>query len=75
MKDAANENSADNCRINNKKTVTSKSFKYKTKIIGGTSDDENTLDTEVAVPLEYLSNLRRSLGLPLINCEIELDLS
>ena len=35
-------------------TVTSKSFEYKTKIIGNTPDDDNTLDTEVAVaPLKY----------------------
>ena len=59
---AANENNANNYRINNNKTVASKSFTYKTKIIGSTPDDDNTLDTEVAVPLKYLSNLRRSLG-------------
>ena len=29
----------------------------------------------MAVPLKYLSNVWRSLDLPLINCEIELDLS
>ena len=30
---------------------------------------------EVVVPLKYLSNFWRSLDLPLINCEIELDLT
>ena len=32
-------------------------------------------DAEVVVPLKYLSNFWRSLDLPLINCEIEIDLS
>ena len=38
-------------------------------------NDSNTLDTDVVVPLKYLSNFQRSLDLPLINCEIKLDLS
>ena len=33
------------------------------------------LDSEVVVSLKYLSNFWRSLDLPLINCEIKLDLS
>ena len=40
-----------------------------------TPNDNNTLDTEVVVPLKYLSNFLGFLDLPLINCEIELDLS
>ena len=32
------------------------------------------LDTEVFVPLKYLSKFRRSLDLPLINCETEINL-
>ena len=31
-------------------------------------------NTEVTIPLKYLNNLWRSLDLPLINCEVELDL-
>ena len=71
----ANENNAANASINNNKTTTSKSFEYKTKLIGRTSNDNNTLDAEVFTPLKYLSNFWRSLDLPLINCEKELDLS
>ena len=37
-------------------------------------NDNNTLDTEVVVPLKYLSNLWKFLDLPMVNCEIELDL-
>ena len=33
-------------RVNNEKTITSKSFEYKTKIIGSATIDNNTLDTE-----------------------------
>ena len=61
-------------RIKNNKTATSKSFDYKTKIIEIIPADNNTLDTEVVVPLNYLSNFWRSLDLPLINCKIELGL-
>ena len=55
-----------NDRINNNKTATSKSFKYKTKLIGSTPNKNNILDAEVVVPLKYLSNFWRSLDLPLI---------
>ena len=33
-----------------------------------------TLDVEVSIRLKYLGNFRRSLNIPLINCEVELDL-
>ena len=59
-----------NNRINNSKTITNKIFDYKTKLIGSTKDDNNTLEAEVVVPLKYSSNFWRSLDLPLINCEI-----
>ena len=70
----ANENENTN-RINNYKTITSKSFEYKTKLTGSTPNDINTLNTEVVVSLKYLSNFWRFLDLPLINCEIELYLT
>ena len=34
-----------------------------------------TVNVEVTLPLKYLNNFKRSLNLPLINCEVELDLS
>ena len=37
-------------------------------------NNNNILDAEVAVLLKYLNNFWRSLDLPLVNCEIELDL-
>ena len=48
-------------RINNTKTTTNKSFK--TKIIGKRPNDSDTLDTEVVVPLTYLSIFWRFLDL------------
>ena len=36
--------------------------------------NNNKLDAEVVGPLKYLSNFGEFLDLPMINCEIELDL-
>ena len=72
VKYSANEIDDNDNQINSNKTTTSKSFEYKTKIIGSTL---NILDKEVIVQLKYASNFWRFLDLPLINCEIELDLS
>ena len=48
--------------------------------IPGNEGDTNrppvpTLHAKVTIPLKYLNNFQKSLELPLINCEIELDLS
>ena len=70
----------------NDNALEGKSFEYKTKIIGKTPVQPNTDDDvnrenvpsskiEVTIPLKYLSNFWRSLDLPLINCEVEHDLS
>ena len=69
------KNVTNNYRINNNKTTKGKSFEYKTKIIGKTPANASRLNAEVVIPLEYLSNFWRSLDFPLINCEIEFDLS
>ena len=68
--------------INDNKTTTIKLIKYKTKIIGRTSNNNNNnnnnnnrLNAEVVVSLKYLSKFWRSLDLLLINCEIELELT
>ena len=60
--------------INNNKTIESKSFKFKTKIIGSTPNNASRSNAEVVTPLNYLNNFWRSLDLALINCEIGLDL-
>ena len=44
-------------------------------MISGSLWNNNILDTEAFVPLKYLSNIWRSIVLPLINCEMEIDLS
>ena len=67
-------------------STNSESFKYKTSITGNTYNvgaDEANYDankvgkkeTEIVIPLKYLSNFWRSLNIPLINCEIELILN
>ena len=75
VNDDTNEDHAARIKINNNKTITGKSFEYQTKLKGSTPNDNNTLDTEVVVPLKYLSNFWRSLDLLSTNCEIKLDLS
>ena len=69
--ETANDNGAINIPIRN-----SKSFDYKTKIIGSldAGEDEKE-DVAFAIPLIYLGNFWRSLDIPLINCEITLILS
>ena len=52
----------------------SESFKSKIKITGKTPDDDNEKDVEIMVPLKYLSNLWRTLKMPLINGEVNLIL-
>ena len=71
--DANENNDAVNYRINHTKATRSKSSEYKTKLIGPAPANTNTLDTEVVIPLKYLSNFLRYLDLPLL--EIELHLS
>ena len=58
-RDEANGNLAD-----------SKSFKSKIKITGNISNDANTKDVEIIVPLKYLSNFWRTLEIPLINVKL-----
>ena len=53
----------------------SESFKSKIKITGKTPAYGNTKDVEIIVPLKYLSNFRRTLEMPLINCEVNLILA
>ena len=76
---------ADNNNFNNIKVVNSNAFKYKNKIIGNTyninatADDydvnkEGTQKIELAIPLKYLGNFWRALNMPLISCEVSLEL-
>ena len=55
--------------------VDSESFKSKIKITGKTPSTGNEKDVEIIVPLTYLSNLWRTLEMPLINCEVNLILT
>ena len=70
----------------NKNAVNSKSFKYKTSIIGSTYNvDENndayvankasTKDVEIVVQLKHLSNSWRTLNMSLISSEVSLTLT
>ena len=57
----------------------STSFKYKASLLGKATDadgnDRSLKNTKIVVPSKYLSNFFRSLEMPLINCEIHLELN
>ena len=65
--------------------VNSEAFKYKNKITGNTYNvdagaqgyDVNkngTQEVELSIPLKYLGNFWRALNIPLISCEVSLEL-
>ena len=58
----------------------SQSFKYKAALVGKTADAVNNTNrsvkyAKIVVPLKYLSNVRRSLEMSLINCKVHLELN
>ena len=74
-----------NDNFTNINVVNSEAFKYKNKIIGNTYNvnagadgyDVNkngTQEIELAIPLKYLGNFWRALNIPLISCEVFLEL-
>ena len=80
LSDNTDDNNFDNTRV-----VNSNTFKYKSKIIGNTYNvnagiqryDVNKNDTqevELARPLKYLGNFWKALNIPLISCEVYLEL-
>ena len=69
----------------NRNVVNSNTFKYKNKIIGNTynvdagadgydANKNGTQTIESAIPLKYLGNFWRALNMPLISCEVSLEL-
>ena len=58
----------------NAANATNRSFNIKTKITGQTGNT-STNNVEIMVPLKHLSNFWRTLEIPFIDCEINLDLN
>ena len=76
---------ADDNNFDNIKIVNSNTFKYKNKIIGNMYNvnagadsydvyKNGTQEVEIAIPLKYLGNFWRALNIPLISCEVSLEL-
>ena len=76
---------ADDNNFGNIKVVISNTFKYKNKIISNTYNvnagavgydvnKDGTQEVELAIPLKYLGNFWRVLNIPLISCEVSLEL-
>ena len=64
---------ADKNQFNNIKVVNSNTFKHKNKIIDNTNN-AGTKDIELAIPLKCLGNFWEALNIPLISCEVSLEL-
>ena len=75
----------DNNNFAKRNAVNSNPFKYKNKIIGNTynvdavaagydANKNGTQEVEIAIPLKYLGNFWRALNIPLISCEVSLEL-
>ena len=80
LSDDADDNNFDNIKVANSNT-----FKYKSKIIGNTYDlaagvsgydanKEGMRTIKLAILLKCLGNFLRSLNMPLISCEVSLEL-
>ena len=80
LSDDADDNNFDNTNV-----VNSEAFKYKNKITGNTYNvdagaqgyDVNkngTQEVKLTLPLKYLGNFWRALNIPLISCEVSLEL-
>ena len=76
---------ADDNNFDNIKVVNSNTFKYKNKITGNTYNVDAGVDgydvnkngkqeMELAISLKYLGNFWRALNIPLISCEVSLEL-
>ena len=80
LSDVADDNNFDNIKV-----VNSNTFNYKNKIIGNTynvnADDDGydvnkngMQEVELIMPLKYLGNFWRAVNIPLISCEVCLEL-
>ena len=80
LSDDADDNNFDNIKV-----INSNTFKYKNKITGNTYNvnagtqgydvNKNGMqEVELAIPLKYLGNFWRALNIPLISCEVSLEL-
>ena len=80
LSDDADDNNFDSIKV-----INSNTFKYKNKITGNTYNvnagaqgydvkKNGTQEVELAIPLKYLGNFWRALNIPLISCEVSLEL-
>ena len=84
-RDELSDDDDDDNNFDNIKVVKSNTFKYKNKITGNTYSVDAGVDgydvnkngkqeKELAIPLKYLGNFWRALNIPLISCEVSLEL-
>ena len=91
LTDETNDNNSPNKNVINSRSfkcktgITGNTYNIPRRATGAAGNPANnpnydqskrgTKETEIAVPLKYLSNFWRSLDMPLINCEVSLTLS
>ena len=73
-RDEQNMNNENSANVN---TADSSSFKYKSRFFKSLTDADSGVfkNVKIVVPLQYLSNIWRSLEMPLTNFKIHLDLN
>ena len=80
LRDDADDNNFDNINV-----VNSNTFKYKNKLTGNTYNvnagvqgyhvnKNGTQEVELTIPIKYLGNFWRAVNIPLISCEVSLEL-
>ena len=82
---SGNDNDPADANVNNTRVINSNTFSYKNKIIGNTynvdavapgydANKEGTQAIDLTIPLKCLGNFWRALNIPLISCEVSLEL-
>ena len=80
LSDDADDNNFDNINVVNSNTfkyknkITSNAFNVNAGVQGYDVNKNGTQEVELAIPLKYLGNFWRALNIPLINCEVSLEL-
>ena len=80
LSDHTDDNNFDNINVVNSNTfkyknkITSNAFNVNAGVQGYDVNKNGTQEVELAIPLKYLGNFWRALNIPLINCEVSLEL-
>ena len=76
LSDDADDNNFDNIKVinSNKNKITGNTYNVNAGAQGYDVNKNGTQDVELVIPLKYLGNFWRALNIPLISCEVSLEL-